>query len=656
MGNRLPINILLGILASMLMITAVSAQDKEESARKPRPPKETKKETIQPQIPADTTAKAPFAEPETLKTMPVKSKLYWYDLNNTLRMINDTSDYEVYRYSAQKSVIFTDPGSIFQYQPLLFVYDLQEMNRPTYVAMINKYPHQNSLFYNTILMNDPVNGMYNLQFLSVDYTRFIESSTGAGNFQNYCDNSAEKIAVTSAHRHTPASWSRILYKQGNFGYTDLDISFVKPVSENVALQLGGFSRKYDGSISNGDHRGYNFRGELTWQYSPKLYFSTQFYVNRERNGMTAYNPNPDYPFPRLVENRDDYFFDLTWLPHDSTGERLHLVLYNGYTFRRLKDYYDQSYQLKTHINRYGVDINYNLPLKRVEFLFGLGTLVPEVSGAAFEKNYYPAGFSTYGTVTLALTRKISLRAAGQLVMASDFKPQLQPSLSVSVQPDKHQNIMVELARGVRLPTTTERFFNFDSLFGRSDLRPEDHRSARLKYSVMFKPKLKMSLTGGACWIRNEIGWVKPCFYDAGSRNFYYLALQSDFSFWKIDIQGGGQYTQADLNLTPRSSFWIGGHFSQVLLEGALLIDAYGTAMFFDRHRTINFEQRLERFYPGDGDEEGYYTLNWRVVATVKGVEIFAEAENSLSHQYEVINGYREFFIRFRFGVNWNLWD
>jgi hypothetical protein len=194
------------------------------------------------------------------------------------------------------------------------------------------------------------------------------------------------------------------------------------------------------------------------------------------------------------------------------------------------------------------------------------------------------------------------------------------------------------------------------LFGRSDLRPEDHRSARLKYSVMFKPKLKMSLTGGACWIRNEIGWVKPYFYDAGSRNFYYLALQSDFSFWKIDIQGGGQYTQADLNLTPRSSFWIGGHFSQVLLEGALLIDAYGTAMFFDRHRTINFEQRLERFYPGDGDEEGYYTLNWRVVATVKGVEIFAEAENSLSHQYEVINGYREFFIRFRFGVNWNLWD
>jgi hypothetical protein len=657
MVNRLPKNIFLYILAGMLLISTVSAQDKEEeTARKKRLSKKEKKETVQPQVPADTTAKAPFAEPETLKTIPVKSKLYWYDLNNTLRMINDTSAYEVYRYSAQKSVIFTDLGSICQYQPLLFVYDLQEMNRPTYVAMINKYPHQNSIFYNTILMNDPVNGMYNLQFLSVDYTRFIESSTAAGNFQNYSYNSAEKIAVTSAHRHTPASWSKILYKQGNFGYTDLDISFVKPVSEYVALQLGGFSRKYDGSISNGDHRGYNFRGELTWQYSPRLYFSTQFYLGRERSGMTAYEPNPDFPFPRIVENRDDYFFDLTWLPRDSTDERLHLVLYNGYTFRRLKDYFGQGYQLKTHINRYGVDVNYNLPLKRVEFLFGLGALLPRVSGAAFEKNYYPASFSTYSTVTLALTRKIGLRAAGQIVKARDFKAQLQPSLSVSLRPDKNQDIMIELARGIRLPTITERFFNFDTLFGNSDLGAEEHRSARLKYSVTLNPKWKISLSGGACWIRNEIGWSEPYFYNAGSRDFSFLALQSEFSFWKIDIQGGGQYTRADLNLTPRSSFWIGGHFSQVLLKGALLLDAYGTAMFFDRHRTINFEQRLDRFYLGDGEEQGYYILNWRVVATVKGVEIFAEADNSLSNEYEVINGYREFFIRFRFGVNWILWD
>jgi hypothetical protein len=660
MTKRLHKNMFRLILLGLLLVTVAGAQDKDERpVKKPLPAKKEtkeKKETVQPEAPADTAAQAPFAEPETLKTRPVFSKRYWYDLDQSLRLINDSSDYEIYRSAGQTSLIFTDFGSVLQYQPLLFVYDLQEMNRPTYVAMLNKYPHQSSIFYNTVLMNDPGHGMYNMQFLSVDYTQFIEANTAAGNIQNFSRTADEKIAFTSAHRHTPASWTKIFYKQGGFGYTDLDISFVKPVSEYVAVQLGGFSRQFDGSISNGDHRGYNFRGELTWQYSPKLYFSSQFYLGRERSGMTAYSINPDLPYPRFIENRDDYFFDLTWLPHDSTGERLHLVLYNGYTYRWLKDFFNEGYQIRTHINRYGLDINYNFLFRQVEFLIGMGTMLPRVSGTAFNKNYYPSCFSTYGSVSVPLTKKIIVRVAGQLVMASDFNPQLQPSLSVDLKPDSSQHLSLELARGIRIPTTTERFFNFDTLYGDPGLLPEEHRSARIKYARMLTPGWRMQVTGGACWIRNEIGWSRPYFYNAGSRNFYYLALQSDFSFWKIDIRGGGQYTRAELNLTPRASCWIGGHFSQVLFKGALLLDAYGTAVFFDRHRNINFDQRLERFYLADGYEQEYYTLNWRIVATVKGVEIFAEAENSLSAEYEVINGYREFFMRFRFGVNWILWD
>jgi outer membrane cobalamin receptor len=655
--TRFKINIFCLLLLGTLLSTSVLAQEKDERPAKKQPPvKKPKKETVQPRAPADSSAKSPFAEPETLKTMPVNSKLYWYDLGNTLHPINDSSDYEVYRYSTQKSIIFTDLGSIFQYQPLWFVYDLQEMNRPTYVAMLNKYPHQNSIFYNTVLMNDPVHGMYNLQYLSVDFTRFIEAGTASQNLQNFMYTADEKIAVTSAHRHTPAAWTKILYKQGNFGYTDLDISFVKPVSKNVALQLGGFSRQYDGSIINGDHRGYNFRGELTWQYSPRLYFSTQFYLGRERSGMTSYDINLDFPYPRFAEDRDDYFFDLTWLPRDSTNQRLHLVLYNGYTYRRVKDYYNRGYQIKTHINRYGLDANYNFCIKQMNFLVGAGTLLPRVSGTAFKKNYFPSTFNTYGMLKLPLKKKLDLEAAAQIATANGFNPRLQPFFSLSFKPDSNQNMGLEFAQSVRFPTLDERYFNFDTLFGNPHLQPEEHRSASLKYSLRLAARWKIQLTGGACWIRNEIGWREPNFYNAGSRDFYYLALRNDYSFWKIDLQTGGQYTLADLYLTSRSSIWLSGHFFQKLLKGALLLDAYGTVLYFDRHRNINFDQRLDRFYLTDGYEQGYYVLNWRVVATVKEAEIFAEAENALSGEYEVINGYREFFIRFRFGVNWILWD
>ena len=656
--KRFLLNIICLILLGTVLSTSVLAQEKDERPVKKQPPgKKPKKETVtQPQAPADTSAKTPFAEPETLKTMPVNSKLYWYDIDNSLHGINDSSGFEIYRSAKQKSVIFTDVGSIFQYQPLWFVYDLQEMNRPTYIAMLNKYPQQNSIFYNSVLMNDPVNGMYNLQYLSVDFTRSIEAGIATADLQNFMYTAGEKIAFTSTHRHTKAAWTKILYKQGNFGYTDLDISFVKPITESIALQLGGFNRKFDGSIVNGDHHGYNFRGELTWQYSPRLYFSTQFYIGRERAGMTAYDINLDFPYPRFAEDRDDYFFDLTWLPADSTNQRLHVVLYNGYTYRRLKDFYNQGYHIKTHVNRYGLDANYNFSFRQLNFIVGLGTLLPRVSANTFKRNYYPSDFNTYGLLRLPIMKNLDITAAAQVVMTKDFYPQVQPAASISFNPDSSQNIVLELARSVRIPTLNERFFNFDTLFGNPDLPPEQHLSANLRYSLKLASRWNMHLNGGACWIHDEVGWQEPDFYNAGSRDFYYLSYQTEYSFWKIDLQSGGQYTLADQNITSRSSIWIGGHFSQTLLSGALLLDAYGTALYFDQHRKINFDQRLERFYMADGYEPGYYILNWRIVATVKGVEIFAEAENSLSKEYEVINGYREFFIRFRFGVNWILWD
>jgi len=655
--KRFWIEIFCLLLAGTILSTSLLAQDRDDRPVKKQPgPKKAKKEVAKPETPADSTKQTPFATAETLKTIQVNSKLYWYDLNNTLRSYNDTSDFEVYRYTAEKSLIYTDVGSVFQYQPLWFVYDFQEMNRPTYIAMLNKYPHQNGFFYNNVFMNDPVHGMYNYQFLSFGFTRFIETSLGSASLQNFMYAANEHNAVTSFHRHTKAAWTKISYKQGNFGYTDLDISFAKPITENVALQLGGFNRQFDGSIANGDHRGYNFRGELTWQYSPQLYFSTQFYLGRERAGMTSSAINLDFPYPRFVEDRDDYFFDLTWITDDSTGQRLHLVLYNGYTYRRVKDFYNKGYQVKTHINWYGFDANYNLFFRRMEFLFGIGTLDPKVSGTAFEKNYYPYCINTYGTVRYPITKKIELRAATHLAVANEFNPQLQPSFSISLKPDSSQNLSLEFARSIRIPAVSERYFNFDTLFGNPGLQPEDHQTLVLKYSAMPLDKWKIQATAGASWIKNEIGWKEPYFYDAGSRNFYYLSLRTDYSFWKIDLQGGGQYTLADLYVTSRSSFWLGGHFAQVLIKRALLIDAYGTLIFFGRHRNINFDARLDRFYLGDGFEDAYFTLNWRVVATVKEVEIFVEGENSLSAEYEVINNYREFFLRFRFGVNWQLWD
>ena len=65
---------------------------------------------------------------------------------------------------------------------------------------------------------------------------------------------------------------------------------------------------------------------------------------------------------------------------------------------------------------------------------------------------------------------------------------------------------------------------------------------------------------------------------------------------------------------------------------------------------------MDRFYVGDDKTSAYQVLNWKAVATIQEARIFFEMDNALSADYQVIRGYYENYIRWRFGIDWILWD
>jgi len=136
----------------------------------------------------------------------------------------------------------------------------------------------------------------------------------------------------------------------------------------------------------------------------------------------------------------------------------------------------------------------------------------------------------------------------------------------------------------------------------------------------------------------------------------YVGGGPSINIWKFDFALGGQYTMADIHLTPKTSIWGQVHFHDDLLAGALIIDAYGTVYYYDRHQDIIYQPRLDRFYTGPGQTDAFYSLNWKIVATVQTARIFFEMDNALSEEYQFVSGYKEFFRRFRLGINWLLWD
>jgi hypothetical protein len=604
------------------------------------------------------SVKYPFARPDTLKTIEIRSNLYWYDLELKLHTVKDSSQYQLFSSKDEKGLNYGDMGDIFQNHPLWFEFDLQERGRPVYISMINKYPHQTSFYYGGALMNDPIHGMYNSQFIPVNFIRYVEGSFCTGILNNSAYGSEGMISVVPLTLHTKAPWSRVVYKQsGAFGYRDLDLSFVKPISETFAIQLGGINKSYDGSIFNSDYKGTNYRGEVSWQCKSNLYLRWQFFLNRDLVGIT---PDPDIfqqeiQFSRQKELRDDYFFDLTWLPFDSTNHRLHVLLFNTFSSRKLKDRFS-SYQILNKHKRYGIDINYNVFFGKNELLLGAGTILPKVWGTGFITPRKLYSYNVYANLTISLSEKVKLKPAAQLVYRDGFEAQILPMLKVDLIPLMNHKFSFAITRSIRLPNASELFFHFDTLYGNSGLHPEVHNSIHGSYEINNDNKWGFQIQSGYFLIDHEINWLAPNFANSSSREYYILGLNAEYILGKFSLGSGGQYTFSDLYLTPRSSCYGTIHFQDIWLKGAVKIDAYGSINAFDRHHTLYFEPRLNRFYYGNDFSDPFYTLNLKIVATIKDAKIFFEMDNVLSADYEIIHGYYQIFRHLRFGVNWMFWD
>ena len=496
------------------------------------------------------------ATQDTTELIPVESNLYWYDIHDKLSVKTDSSKNEIYRREDEKELRYMDMSDIFWAQPLWFDFDLVEAGRPAYISLINTYPHQTPLFFGGTLMNDQLQGAFNTQFIPLNFIQFVELGYTAGSLQNYGLWSGSKINITPHSVHTPRPWTKILYKQGSYGYSDVDIHFDVPFTSNFALQLGGKNSSFDGAIEGSGFDGQNYRAEVTWQYSPNLYIRSQIYLNRIKVGLASFDRDQEFAVPVTDEKRNDVFLDVTWLPVDSLEQRLHVLLYYSDYTRKFKNTFS-TYTFETWSQRFGVDANYNFLIGEAELLVGAGALLPEVWGDPFDGDLGMPSFNSYGRLNMPVGDILNFRAAIQLAYIKDYDLSILPTLGTDIFIDDNHYFSFDLSRGERIPNITERFFNFDSLYGKSNLNPETISTLAGRYYYRGHNTWHLKIDAGYHSIENEIAWKDSIFSNNGSRDFLFCGIEGFYRFWWLDFKLAGQYTMADLNLTPRSSVWEG---------------------------------------------------------------------------------------------------
>ncbi len=435
-------------------------------------------------VPADSSADSlSIIKTDSVLTQPVKSQLYWYDINNNLRVPSDSSRSQIFRAGDQKDMNYVSVTDLFREDALWFYYDLKENGRPAYMAPINLLPQQTALFFNGAYMNSPVHGMYNLQFLSVPHTQSIETDGTLGGMQSYGQSGGSRIQVTPVSLHSEEPWTRILYKQGVFGLSVLDISFAKAFSDKFSIQLGGFNNLYDGTLLTAAFRGVNLRGEITWQIDQDLYLRSQVFLDRHKIGLAQYEILNEVVRPLMQEIRDDYFLDLTWFPDKGHKNRFHVVAFGTNYSRELWDENDPSFYLQFEDIRYGLDANYNLDIDDINLLVGGGALYTRVRGIPFSQTYYPHSGNVYGAVEVPLGNNLNINAGINIAAQGKYTPQINANAGLNFQIAQNQYIDLSVGRTNRFPNSGERFFDFDTLYGNPDLVPERHSRIEASYQI-----------------------------------------------------------------------------------------------------------------------------------------------------------------------------
>jgi hypothetical protein len=597
---------------------------------------------------------APAAPDSAVNTRQGGMVMYWYDIHKDLKIPGDTTYNEMYREDERIGLNYVDFSDIFREEPLWFKFDLCENGRPAYVAGLNLFPQQTAYYLGGILMNDPINGMYNLQFIPLPFIRTTESLLSGATSGNLGMTHGITINMIPDDHESDTPWTRILYKQGGFGFSMLDISFVQSFSKKFTVQLGGYNNLYDGTLITANHDAQNFRGAFNWQYTPDIYLRGQFFLNRQKVGLATYETAGLILNPFQKENRDDYSLDFTWHPDPGHHTRLHTILYYMNAEKDLRADEGYNYAIKSSFHTYGVDGNFAFRYKDWEMMAGGGIRFPVIIGNAYTETYRPHNENIYGTMRLPFISGATLRFSGELIKQDRFS--VQPGISAELDFHKNEHLLnAEISRSVRFPDVVDMYFSFDSLHGNPDLKPENAYNIHTAYT--YSDSLwHAGIDWGYTRLENEIRWDGLIFDNRQARDFSYVGAKAGFGIWKILVSGGGQYTISNLLISPRSSAWGKLHFHDRWLGGALIVDGYLTMQFYDQHSTLLYDPRLERFYIGSGEDQAYSLLNWKAVATIQEARIFFEMDNALATVYQVINNYQDQFIRWRFGINWILWN
>ena len=549
----------------------------------------------------------------------------------------------VYRYEDNIHIAYNGFADVFRNEPLFQVFDFLEMGEPRYISALHLLPNQTNVYYEGHLLNDPVSGLYNTRFLSLDAAESVEATS----FLPVQESSFGGINVKGRLQNPEDPYTRLMFRQGDFGFTDLDIQFSRRINKHTSLQLGGINKLND--INR--YHGVIYRTALNWQPTPDIFSRTVYRANREHMYLPDYYAVSKW---RYKEERDELLQDVTWYCDSGKQERWHFKAGLSGTQRKNSSTAD-SFKVEYRYMRAHLSIDRNLKTGPLEWFAGFSAWQNRVWGSALSKDYIDSGVEGFVNAQYRFFESAYLQPT--LRWNSLYGEDAFLTSAVTAGYDGSQiKLKAQYRKDRRRPNRSELSFGYAPYFGNRLLKDEQTQSLIASADITISPGFKVSAEAGSRNLDNEIVFDAPTFRNSDSRSFTYFSAKATWQSTKFRFSSGGQISRGADLLSPPNSGWFSAGWHSIWLKGALIIDASGTVNVYDRRNNVSFDPLTEHFYRNGTQSEARLFFSYKLVATVRDAQLYMAMDNPLGTEYQIISGYPELYRRIRFGFNWDMWN
>jgi len=536
-----------------------------------------------------------------------------------------------------------DAGDILDLMPGYQLFDFLDYGRPRYVAPLNMLPHQMSVFRGHWLQNDRLNSMYNMRLLSIDMLDNIKSDNnplyGSGLF------------IDDIHTTSSEPFSRLRYWEGDFGAFDLSLLLAERLSPRTDLYLAGFNRGYDGFWANSAYTGVKYDGRLVFYPDNRQRLIFSFGLNRQKNGMRNISDYSDY-------TRTNYhdFAGITYRLQQDSSDSFSAGIHIDQLSRTVRSkadsfYLDHRYkQARFYLQKKLIGNNQSWDMRfQINQVFVNGTAYP--GNPAVNRFMVNVAHVQNWTENLSFVSNMSLVQENRENVQYNFSARLNQFYN-----NKREKLQAGFSFRQRLPDIVERYFTAYGFSGKQNIQPETVLNAFIGHNSHLGPAVFLQGRVGFRRVYNEITLQGMQFKNGMDRSWGYLQGSSSWIFWKLRFRLLGHLLLSKSFVGPRSSLRFALSYHDVWLNGAMGVDLSAMVRLNGESQKIFYNPLVERFYYTDEMRASFTQFRFKAVITVDDARLYFMMENPFIVNYHIIEGYKAYARRVRFGVNWNFWN